>query len=65
MSDLSGAIWRKSTRSGGDYGQCVELAVLPHVVGVRDSRDPAGPVLEFSRREVAALIENIKAGGRA
>ncbi|MFC0100393.1 DUF397 domain-containing protein [Micromonospora marina] len=41
--DLSGARWRKSTRSGGN---CVEVAGnLSGVVGVRDSKDPAGPVL--------------------
>ncbi|GAA3784424.1 DUF397 domain-containing protein [Micromonospora maritima] len=47
--DLSGARWRKSTRSGGNGGNCVEVAGnLPGVVGVRDSKDPAGPVLTFS-----------------
>ncbi|MER6591683.1 DUF397 domain-containing protein [Micromonospora purpureochromogenes] len=44
--DLTGATWRKSTRSG--QGECVEVADnLPGVVGVRDSKDPAGPVLTF------------------
>ena len=47
--DLSGARWRKSTRSGGNGGDCVEVAGnLPGVVGVRDSKDPAGPVLTFT-----------------
>ncbi|MCZ7428449.1 DUF397 domain-containing protein [Micromonospora sp. WMMA1949] len=47
--DLSGARWRKSTRSGGNGGNCVEVAGnLPGVVGVRDSKDPAGPVLTFT-----------------
>ncbi|SBT65509.1 protein of unknown function (DUF397) [Micromonospora sediminicola] len=47
--DLNGARWRKSTRSGGNGGNCVEVAGnLPGVVGVRDSKDPAGPVLTFS-----------------
>lgn len=65
MTDFSKADWRKSARSLDDHGQCVELAVLPHIVGVRDSRDPAGPVLVFSRREVAALIYKIKADSPA
>lgn len=44
--DLSGAIWRKSTRSSGNQGDCVEVAGnLPGLVGVRDSKDPTGPVL--------------------
>ncbi|WP_091659185.1 DUF397 domain-containing protein [Micromonospora auratinigra] len=48
MTDLTGAIWRKSTRSGGNGGECVEVAInLAGVVAVRDSKDPAGPVLTF------------------
>ncbi|MEU1251601.1 DUF397 domain-containing protein [Micromonospora arida] len=44
--DLIGALWRTSSRSGN--GECVEVADnLPGVVGVRDSKDPAGPVLVF------------------
>ena len=47
--DLTGAIWHKSTRSSGNHGNCVEVADnLPGVVGVRDSKDQAGPVLTFT-----------------
>ncbi|MEV4827527.1 DUF397 domain-containing protein [Micromonospora sp. NPDC049257] len=47
--DLTGAIWHKSTRSSGNSGDCVEVAAnLPGVVGVRDSKDEAGPVLSFA-----------------
>ncbi|NBE83238.1 DUF397 domain-containing protein [Micromonospora rubida] len=46
--DLTGARWRKSSRSSGNGGNCVEVADnLPGVVGVRDSKDPAGPALTF------------------
>ncbi|MDW5328727.1 DUF397 domain-containing protein [Plantactinospora sp. KLBMP9567] len=46
--DLTGAVWRTSTRSGGNGGACVEVADnLPGVVAVRDSKDPTGPVLAF------------------
>ncbi|GIG85530.1 DUF397 domain-containing protein [Plantactinospora endophytica] len=46
--DVTGAKWRKSTRSGGNGGACVEVADnLPGVVGVRDSKDPTGPILVF------------------
>jgi hypothetical protein len=49
MADLTGARWRKSTRSGDNNGACVEVADnLPGVVAVRDSKDPAGPVLTFT-----------------
>lgn len=47
--ELTGAIWRKSSRSNGLGGDCVEVADnLPGVVGVRDSKDPHGPVLTFT-----------------
>ncbi|MEW2380888.1 DUF397 domain-containing protein [Micromonospora sp. NPDC047707] len=45
-AELARAGWRKSSHSG-DEGACVEIATLPRVVGVRDSKDPAGPVLLF------------------
>ncbi|MGW4463946.1 DUF397 domain-containing protein [Micromonospora sp. NPDC004704] len=46
--DLTGAIWRKSTRSPNGGSTCVEVAKnLPGVVGVRDSKDPTGPALTF------------------
>ncbi|WFE32954.1 DUF397 domain-containing protein [Micromonospora sp. WMMD975] len=45
--ELTGAIWRKPTRSG--QSECVQVADnLDGVVGVRDSKDPAGPVLTFA-----------------
>ncbi|MFI6233864.1 DUF397 domain-containing protein [Micromonospora sp. NPDC050784] len=46
--ELTGARWRKSTRSNGSGGACVEVAAnLPGLVAVRDSKDPVGPVLVF------------------
>ncbi|MFI7573874.1 DUF397 domain-containing protein [Micromonospora sp. NPDC049497] len=58
--DLTRARWRKSTRSNGSGGNCVEVADnLSGVVAVRDSKDPAGPALTFApgswRVFVAAL----------
>lgn len=45
--DLSGARWRTSTYSGGN-NECVEVADnIPHLVPVRDSKRPAGPVIAF------------------
>ncbi|MET7803259.1 DUF397 domain-containing protein [Micromonospora chersina] len=46
--------WRKSSHSG-DEGACVEMALLPEAVAVRDSKDPAGPVLVFPPAAWAAF----------
>lgn len=61
MADLTGARWRKSTRSGSNGGDCVEIADnLPDVVGVRDSKDPAGPALVFPRTAWRAFVQGLK-----
>jgi hypothetical protein len=40
--------WRKSSRSNAsDDGACVEIAFVPRAVGVRDSKNTAGPTLAF------------------
>jgi hypothetical protein len=58
MADLTGALWRKSTRSGDNGGNCVEVANnLPGVVAVRDSKDPAGSALTFSPIAWTAFIQ--------
>ncbi|MFC0507515.1 DUF397 domain-containing protein [Micromonospora costi] len=55
--DLTGARWRKSTRSGNDAGACVEVADnLPGRVHVRDSKDPAGGVLTFTPQAWRAFV---------
>jgi hypothetical protein len=49
---------RKSSYSSGN-GQCVEVAFLDGVVGVRDSKDQDGPVLEFTAHEWAAFVDGV------
>lgn len=62
MTDLAGARWHKSSRSGSNGGDCVEVADnLPHVVAVRDSKDPDGPTLTFDRATWRAFIANVVA----
>lgn len=53
------AVWRKSARSGQD-GNCVEVAYADRVMAVRDSKDPAGPVLAFTRADWSAFVDGIK-----
>jgi hypothetical protein len=59
---LEGAAWRKSSHSGYN-GNCVELAALAGGgVAMRNSRDPHGPALIYTRSEVAAFLAGIKDG---
>ena len=65
MSDFSAAVWRKSSRSN-DQGLCVEVADnLIGVVGVRDSKDPDGPVLAISPAGWTAFLSATKSGALA
>ncbi|KAB1935152.1 DUF397 domain-containing protein [Micromonospora sp. ALFpr18c] len=46
---MTGAQWRKSTKSGGNGGDCVEVADnLPGVVLVRDTKNRDGGTLSFT-----------------
>lgn len=53
-AELARAGWRKSSHSG-DEGACVEIATLTRTVGVRDSKDPGGPLLLFTPDAWAAF----------
>jgi hypothetical protein len=58
--ELNGARWRKSSRSSGNGGNCVEVADnLPGVVAVRDSKDPAGPALAFTPTAWRAFVTGV------
>ena len=56
-----GAVWRKSSYSGNGGGDCVEVArSLPSDIAVRDSKNPDGPILTFSRDEWASFIARVR-----
>ncbi|MET7670953.1 DUF397 domain-containing protein [Micromonospora luteifusca] len=58
--ELNGARWRKSSRSSGNGGNCVEVADnLPGVIGVRDSKDPTGPALNFAPKSWRAFVTHL------
>lgn len=66
MTDLkTRAVWRKSTRSNNG-GACVEVATnlldRHGVVLLRDSKNPAGPVLTFAGTEWASFTDGVRAG---
>ncbi|WP_329084714.1 DUF397 domain-containing protein [Streptosporangium sp. NBC_01469] len=61
--DLSAAAWRKSSRSGSNGGQCVEVAAnVSGVVAVRDSKDPHGPSLLFTPAQWRSFVSGVKVG---
>ena len=58
---LDNIIWRKSSYSGSNGGNCVEVAGnLPGLVAVRDSKDPDGPALTFAPADWEAFITSVK-----
>lgn len=60
--DLSTANWFKSSRSGTGK-DCVEVAHLAEgMVGVRDSKNPAGPALTFTPSEWDAFTTGVQVG---
>ncbi|GAA1383824.1 DUF397 domain-containing protein [Catellatospora chokoriensis] len=56
------AVWVKSSRSDSQGGQCVEVAVTPTAVGIRDSKDRDGAVLTFATDDWTAFLTGVKAG---
>jgi len=54
--------WRKS-RASNPSGSCVEIAELPSdEIAVRNSRQPSGPALVYTRAEVVAFLTGVKNG---
>ncbi|MBV9448758.1 MAG: DUF397 domain-containing protein [Streptosporangiaceae bacterium] len=51
--------WRKSSYSGNNGGQCVELAARG-VVLVRDSKNPHGLVLEVTPQNWREFVRDLK-----
>jgi hypothetical protein len=62
--DLSAATWHKSSYSSGGNDNCVEVAVLPGAVAIRDSKDPSGPAHVIHPDAFRHLTAGIKHGRR-
>jgi len=58
-ADLPALRWHKSSHSSAN-GQCVEVAPVAGAVAVRDSKNPAGPGLVFTRQAWLAFVESVK-----
>lgn len=53
--------WRKSSFSVDGNG-CVEVADLSGGTAVRDSKDPASPILTFTAAQWAVFTHSVRAG---
>ena len=60
--DLPAARWHKSSHSGAEGGDCVEIALLAPAIAVRDSKNPDGPKLILDTTTWHTLTQRIKAG---
>jgi hypothetical protein len=55
--------WRKSSHSGTNGGDCIEIGEgMSGVAPVRDSKDPQGPALVFGVEAFASFVQAVKAG---
>ncbi|SCE87287.1 protein of unknown function (DUF397) [Micromonospora mirobrigensis] len=63
--NLAQASWFKSSKSGPNCDNCVEVAYVPGVVGVRDSKDRSGPALVFAPDDWYAFVAGARNGGFA
>ena len=54
--------WQKSSYSS-ETANCVEFAVMPAIgIGVRDSKDPGGPVLAYSSDAWRDFVAAVRTG---
>jgi Domain of unknown function (DUF397) len=53
------SIWRKSSYSGSNGGECVEVAADGRVF-VRDTTDRSGPVLRFTADAWRSFISTVE-----
>ena len=58
----TGANWRKSSYSGSNGGQCVEVASTSDGIAVRDTTDRSGLMLRVSPGAWQALTATVREG---
>ncbi|MFJ8750946.1 DUF397 domain-containing protein [Streptomyces sp. NPDC102441] len=56
MAPEPALLWSKSSYSGAEGGQCVEVAESPGAVHVRDSKQLDGPMLTVGVRAWAGFL---------
>lgn len=56
---FAGARWKNASNQDGS---CVDLALIPDALGVRDSKNPEGPKLAFPGTAAAAFLAAVRSG---
>jgi hypothetical protein len=62
MTNLTHTVWRKSSRSGGENGNCIEVTFAQPAVAIRDSKNPNGPTLVLPTAGWDAFQHGVKNG---
>jgi hypothetical protein len=65
MEQPASLTWRTSSYSGSNGGNCIQVATTSRAIAVRDSKDPAGPILEFSSTRWRQFADRLKASQAA
>ncbi|MEV4096120.1 DUF397 domain-containing protein [Streptosporangium saharense] len=63
MDPAQSITWRKSSLSGANGDDCVEVTTdLPGLVAVRDSKNPSGPALAFTPTQWRSFVGRVRTG---
>ncbi|AVH58066.1 MULTISPECIES: DUF397 domain-containing protein [Streptomyces] len=60
-SDLN---WFKSSYSSGQGGECLEIALTPTTIHIRDSKTPTAPTLTLTPTTWSAFLDSLRPAGR-
>ena len=60
--DLSRAVWQRAAAEDTPDEAAVEVAFVDDLIGLRNSADPAGPVLVFTQAEWDAFVAGARDG---
>ena len=58
--DVTVVAWRKSSYSGDNGGNCVEVGTVGPAMAVRDGKYPDGPLLAFAADTWKAFTDRVK-----
>ena len=60
--DLTDAVWRKASASGGNGNGCIELTRVGDVIGLRDSKNPDQPAHLYTLHELSCFLDGARRG---